>query len=312
LIDAGRTLQHGDDRPAKRRFRRAVLNLFVKPGPMHLAAGLLRFYQRSGLQTVLRSTQLLNRIGLGAYDRLLPPLAKPFRAQGIVDARARASQKVALFIGCVSRHLEAPVLDSAVAVLSRLGCAVVIPPGQGCCGALHQHGGEPQAARRLAERNLEAFAACGADSIVGVDTGCSAHLVEYPALIEGSRQAAAARAFSKQTLDISHYLTGLAWPEALALRPLHARVAVHEPCSLRNVLKQEQAPYALLRKIPGLEIMSKRLLEDKINAVRSLNPDILATSNVGCALQLAAGVRAAGLRIEVLHPVQLIARQMEP
>jgi glycolate oxidase iron-sulfur subunit len=58
--------------------------------------------------------------------------------------------------------------------------------------------------------------------------------------------------------------------------------------------------------------MSKRLLEDKINAVRSLNPDILATSNVGCALQLAAGVRAAGLPIEILHPVQLIARQMEP
>lgn len=331
LIDAGRTLQHGDDRPSKRRFRRAALDLIAKPGPMHLAAGLLRFYQRSGLQAVLRSTRLLNRIGLGAYDRLLPPLAKPFRAQGIDAAQARASQKVALFTGCVSRHLEAPVLDSAVAVLGRLGCALAIPPAQGCCGALHQHGAEPQAARRLAERNLEAFAACGADSIVGVDTGCSAHLVEYPALIEGDRQAAA-RAFSKQVQDISHYLTGLAWPEDLALRPLHARVAVHDPCSLRNVLKQEQAPYALLRKIPGLEIlelpdnefccgsaglyllaqpaMSKRLLEDKVNAIRSLNPDILATSNVGCALQLAAGVRAAGLRIEVLHPVQLIARQM--
>ncbi len=215
--------------------------------------------------------------------------------------------------------------------MSRLGCTLLAPSSQDCCGALHQHGNEPQAARRLAVRNIEAFAACGADSIVSVDTGCGAHLSEYPALIEGGRQAAA-RAFSKQVQDISHYLTGLAWPEDLVLRPLHARVAVHEPCSLRNVLKQEQAPYALLRKISGLEVldlpdnefccgsaglyllaqpaMSKRLLEDKINAVRSLNPDILATSNVGCALQLAAGVRAAGLRIEVLHPVQLIARQM--
>ncbi len=333
LLDAGRTLQHGDDPPFRRRLRRAVLNLIARPRALRLAAALLRLYQRSGLQTLLRSTGLLNLMGLSAREALLPPLSKPFRGPGVHTAGAGVSQTVALFTGCVSPHLEAPVLDSAVAVLRRLGRRVVTPPGQGCCGALHQHGGEPGVARRLAERNLAAFAACKADSILSVDTGCSAHLLEYPALLAGTHEAPAAT-LSRQIRDINHFLADLPWPEGLALRPLKARVALHEPCSLRNVLKQAQAPYALLRKIPELEIlalpgnefccggagaymlaqpaMSRRLREDKIDAIRSLNPDILVTSNVGCALQLAAGVRAAGLNIEILHPVQLIARQMAP
>ncbi len=333
LIDAGRTLQRGDDRPFKRRLRRAALNLIAARRPLRFAAAALRFYQRSGLQALLRATGILDLTGLSAREALLPPLPGPFREQAVDNPGAGAPQTVALFTGCISRHVEAPVLDSTLAVLRRLGHRVVTPAGQGCCGALHQHGGEPGVARRLAERNLAAFAACTADSIVSVDTGCSAHLREYPALHAGARQAAA-DALSRRVQDINHYLAGLRWPQDLALRPLKARVAVHEPCSLRNVLKQAQAPYDLLQKIPELEIlqlpdnefccggaglylvaqpaMSRRLREDKIDAIRSLSPDILATSNVGCALQLSAGLRAAGLNIEVLHPVQLIARQMAP
>jgi glycolate oxidase iron-sulfur subunit len=107
---------------------------------------------------------------------------------------------------------------------------------------------------------------------------------------------------------------------------------VHDPCTLANVLRRADGPYALLSRIPGADIfplpenhlccgaagiyhltepeMAKRLRADKLAHLEHLAPNILATSNVGCAMYLAAGLRKAGLGIEVVHPVALLARQL--
>src|SRR5205814_2272524 len=137
---------------------------------------------------------------------------------------------------------------------------------------------------------------------------------------------------ARRVMDISAFLQNIEWPEDLALEPLAKRVAVHDPCTLTNVQRAHQAPYALLRRIPQMEIlplpenktccgaagayhlehpeMAQALRQDKIRHVAQTSPDILVTSNVGCAMHLYAGLRQAGTPIEVMHPVTLIAKQL--
>ena len=122
------------------------------------------------------------------------------------------------------------------------------------------------------------------------------------------------------------------WPEAVKLRPLDKRIAIHLPCSLSHLLHQGAAPEALLSKIPGVKLiplpenqnccggagdymmrhpaLADSLREGKLRQLDIIRPDILVSSNIGCALHIAAGLRDAGLKIEVIHPVTLLARQI--
>ena len=133
-------------------------------------------------------------------------------------------------------------------------------------------------------------------------------------------------------IDINRFLVETDWPQGLHLRPLAKTIAVHEPCSLRNVLRGQEHPYTLLRRIPQAQVvalaenqfccggagvymltqpaMANQLRDDKLAHLQHLAPDLLATSNVGCALHMSAGMRARGMQVEVVHPVTLIARQL--
>jgi glycolate oxidase iron-sulfur subunit len=132
--------------------------------------------------------------------------------------------------------------------------------------------------------------------------------------------------------DISEFLGEAGGWEEAGIASLAEKVAVHEPCLMRNVLHCQDKPYDLLRRIPGATIvslagndqccgaagtyfltqpdMAASLLTDKIGAVKASGARILATSNIGCAMHLAVGLKAVGLEIEVVHPVTLLARQM--
>jgi glycolate oxidase iron-sulfur subunit len=331
LIEAAVVYRHSDDSRSRRLLRGFLLGLATSQRALRALAGLARIYQRSGLQWLARHTRLLRLIGLQHYDQLLPTLHRPFDRTAAATPTSQDLQRrrIALFTGCVAQIMESQALHSAVDILRRLDHEVIIPPEQKCCGALHLHAGDPDTAQRLTLQNLAEFNHTDAEVIIGIDSGCMAHLLEYPALLD--QQRVQSPGFSAQVQDINQYLTSFDWPGEVRLRPLAARVAVHEPCSLRNVLRQQQAPYRLLSRIPQIELiplpdnatccgaagsylltqpaLSSRLLEDKIKAITDTRPDLVITSNIGCALQLSAGIRRAGLNLEVLHPVQLIARQ---
>ena len=236
--------------------------------------------------------------------------------------------QVTLFTGCVAQVTEPQVTNAAIRLLTRLGYAVSIPGDQACCGAMHEHNGEPAAARKLAQRNLEAFADPQYPPVLSTASGCASHLRTYSRLAEMPE----ADRFSSRVADISQFLCDAVWPAQARLKPLHARAMIHDPCSLRNALGQAKAPYRLLSRIPGLSIeglpgnefccgaagtyllqhpkMSDALLATKLEGLRGDPPDLLLTSNPGCALHLAAGIRELGLEIQVLHPLQLIEQQL--
>jgi len=333
LIDAARA-ELSERRPpgAMARALRwmAAEGIVRHPRASRVALGLLGRYQGSVLERALRQGRTGRWLGLQRAARYLPPVGPAGDWQTFYPSAMEERGRVALFLGCVARAFDRETLSAAVRVLNQAGYGVHVPPGQACCGAIHLHAGAPAAALRLARKNLDAFALDGLEAVVTTASGCGATLAEYaalPGLSKGSGEGA--RRLAAKVMDISEFLARQPAPE---LRPLRARVAVHDPCTLRNVMAHREGPYALLAMIPGLEVvelpgnaqccgaagthmlthprLADSLARDKREAFERAGADILLTSNVGCALHLAASLREAGSGVEVLHPVTLLARQM--
>jgi len=207
---------------------------------------LLALYLKSGLQKPLRRSGLLKQLHLAEAKALLgkPALqALSERYPTSVTQRGR----VALFTGCIAEHFDRETLLAAIKLLNAIGYEVLVPPQQGCCGAIHQHNG--QSAAGLIDTNIAVFNALNVDAVLHTATGCGAMLSEY------QNDDEAGQLFRQRLCDISEFLV-LYWPDDLQLMPSSLKVAVHEPCSQRNILKNQAAVYALLQKIPGLSVVS--------------------------------------------------------
>jgi glycolate dehydrogenase iron-sulfur subunit len=226
---------------------------------------------------------------------------------------------VNLFTGCSGELFDPATLQAVRRLLGRLGYSVNVPVRQGCCGALHQHSGQPRRARQLALTNIDAFAG-NDDPVLGFASGCCAHLLNYASLYPGTGD------FSSRTTDIVTFLITHHTGE-LAFRPLQEKVAVYIPCTQRNVLGSA-ALTRLLAGVPGLQTrivnpdggccgaagsymltqaeMSDRLRDTMVDRVIATGARILLTTNIGCSLQLGAGLRQRGADVEVMHPVTLL------
>jgi glycolate oxidase iron-sulfur subunit len=256
------------------------------------------------------SLRLANLFGLNKLIPAIPTVSRQYRWKTHYPAANQAGE-VGLFLGCATSALDAETLAAAIFVLNRLGYTVNIPPAQTCCGGLHRQMGDKAGAKKLEQRNLAAF---NDMPVLAVASGCGARLIET---------------MPERVQDISTFLAKSARWDGIGLKPLAATIAVHDACSLRNGLKAEKHPYSLLKRIPGADIrtlsgndqccggagsymltqpaMAKRLRDDKINACRTIKPDYLATSNIGCALHLAKGL---GDSVKIAHPVWIVARQL--
>jgi glycolate oxidase iron-sulfur subunit len=329
LIDTGRALERALALPRKRRtFSRLVFRYLVStPRWIARLATALRVYRKSGLRHVARASGLLRAVGLDRLDAALPPIESPFTFEEHYSARGSVRGRVALFTGCIGGTLDQAALKASIRLLTAAGYAVDVPRRQTCCGALHLHAGDLAFAAELARRNTEAFNAAPVEAILYTATGCGTTLFEYgswPPFQDEIR-------LRVPVIDICTFLDRN-WPDHLSLRKSAGRVAVHDPCTLTHVIRAAGAPYRLLKRIPGLEVMplpenrvccgaagtyfltqpamSDRLRRDKLASIEALHADLLVTSNIGCALHLMAGLRETGRDIEVLHPVTVLERQL--
>lgn len=283
----------------------------------------LRLARLTGLWRALRfiGIRRVPRLGrlYGLADRL--PLAALELDTPVDDAKPA----VYLFTGCAAEIFDRDTLRATRHLLETLGYRVLTPPGQTCCGALHQHAGDEETARTLAQTNLEAF---DRDiPIVATSSACVATLREYATLL-GER----GDALGHRVKEACEFLSTAQWPEALALQPLKKRVAIHTPCSQRRVLHSPEAAFELLRRIPQMDLvalpdnarccgaagdymlehpqMADALVAPKVNAAAELGPDLLATTNIGCAMHLARALAEDGQSVEIVHPATLLARQL--
>jgi glycolate oxidase iron-sulfur subunit len=257
--------------------------------------------------------------------RLLAELPAPRRAQtGTAEpAPGSAPAAVWLFRGCIADPYEARLRADARRLLGALGVAALESPSGLCCGSLAAHGGDAVHAARQGEA-LRAWAGgAGAALVLGSATGCQAQL----------RDQLAAAGIAVRELGV--YLAGLPGLDRLRFAPLPARIAVHRPCSQRQLgADSAGAVLRLLRLIPGIELVelpeldrccgaagshflgepaqALALRERVLADVAAATPAIVVSSNIGCRLFLDAAGTPAGPRLAVLHPIELLARQLLP
>jgi len=262
--------------------------------------------------------------GIGGPDRparSLAPLGMTSSREP-TNGAASPSPTVALFHGCVMDTLFRHVHDATRRTLEANGYTVVEPQGQACCGALHEHAGDRAAAEALACANVAALSG-SADYVVVNSAGCGALLKGYGHLL-GTEAAAALAA---KVRDVSELLAEVG-PRPGGALPLD--VAYDAPCHLQHAQRVQAAPLAVLAAIPALRLrllpssdkccgsagiysvvrpaMARAVLDLKLDSFASATPvpEIVATGNPGCLMQIGAGVRAAGLAIRVVHPVELL------
>ncbi len=321
--------------PGDRAFRELIFALFPYPKRLRALAVPLIAYAASGLQGVVRRSGLLRFLPrrLAQLDALLPPLTfsdlrrdvPPFT--GAKDGRVRA--KVGLVAGCVQRAFFPNVNAATVRVLSAEGCDVGVPAGQGCCGALSLHSGRLDEAKRFARALIARFERERYDTIVVNAAGCGSTLKEYGELLAGEpAYAERARAFSAKVRDVSEFLATLE-PQAPRGR-IEQRVAYHDACHLAHAQRVREAPRALLRSIPGLELLeipqgdmccgsagtynlfepasAREIGERKVDNVTSIAPDLLASANPGCTIQIQSILRERGATLAAAHPIELLDR----
>jgi glycolate oxidase iron-sulfur subunit len=297
---------------------------------------LLQIYQRSGLQWLVRRTALLRALRLARAEALVPAVIGSGRAwKAFNPARGTERSRVALFTGCASSVFDRTTISAAIRVLTATGHSVHVPAAQACCGALDLERGRRDRACALAAENSQVFNDLDVTAVLYVATGCGATLVEYgrSRVYDPDGANDTRPGIRPPIIEITRFLADAGCPDKTRLRPLRLRVAVHEPCSLRNVIRDVSGPYELLDNVPGIEIISlpgnatccgaagshmldepdtaDTLLADKIEALRASDASLLLTTNIGCSMHLAAGARRMGVPVEVLHPVTLIERQLE-
>jgi glycolate oxidase iron-sulfur subunit len=292
----------------------------------------LRLYEKSGCQALMRRLGLLELIsvGLARREALLGPAqggVRKLRLPGLQPARGDRRYRVGLIAGCVMSQLQGETNRATLRVLAHNGCEVVIPPEQGCCGALHVHSGDRDTARALARRNIAAFERLELDAVIVNAAGCGSTLKEYGDLL--ARDAgwfARAEAFAARVKDISEFLVEIGINRELG--EVRKRVTYQDPCHLVHGQGIKNQPRELLRAIPGLELvemtesdvccgsagiynlthydLSMEILEPKLEHIAQTGAQAVVTPNPGCAMQIAAGLRRKGANLEVVHVVDLL------
>lgn len=303
-------------------------------GRLKAAARMLKIYEATGVQKLVRRAGVLPR-PLKAAEAILPAISTRYRdysrpAPAVGEKRG----EVAFFIGCIQEAFLNSVNEATIRVLQRNGFEVHFPAGQTCCGAAQLHVGDAALARELARKNIDAFEHY--DVIINNAGGCGATLRhEYEDLFSGppgdAVYAEKARVFGRKIRDINEFLLdNLRQPPTGVVK---VRVTYSDSCHLRHAQKVVQQPRALLRLIPGLELVELRqpdrccgsagvynivhsetadqVLDAKMADVEATGAEIVVASNTGCHMQLLAGVRRTGLTVNgrsvrVMHVVELL------
>jgi glycolate oxidase iron-sulfur subunit len=321
-------------RPGRSLIRNAILNgLFTRPRLLRLVGRMLWLYQASGLQTTVRALRLTALLPQKYRDleKQTPTARAKFSSQLIspIEKPPETRRKIGLLTGCVQDIVFSDINRDTADVLLANGCEVDTPAVQPCCGSLHAHNGEPEAARLLARRLIDSFDLETLDAIVTNAAGCGSHLKTYSRLLaDDPVYAAKAVVWSAKLKDIHEFLAeiGIRPPEGTC----GSAVTYHEACHLCHGQKITKQPREVLKAIPGLTLtelaestwccgsagiynitqpeMAAQLQARKMGHIAATGASIVATANPGCHLQLQNGATKAGLDVEVVHPVSLLAR----
>ncbi|WP_071672490.1 glycolate oxidase subunit GlcF [Nioella nitratireducens] len=262
------------------------------------------------------------RAMLAMAPKQIPPVSRNDDAQ-VFPAIGARKKRVVLMTGCAQKALNTDINDSTIRLLRRLGCEVVVPKGQGCCGALTHHMGKAAESHASAAKNIRAWTAemagAGLDAIVINTSGCGTTVKDYGHMFRNDALAEDAAAVSGITMDVSELLMQLDLPEG---GEKGLTVAYHAACSLQHGQQIKTFPKDLLKRA-GYRVVepadshlccgsagtynllqpeiSAKLKARKIRTLEAKAPDIIAAGNIGCMMQIGSGTE-----VPIVHTVELL------
>jgi glycolate oxidase iron-sulfur subunit len=315
----------------ERAMRAAIFATFPYPRRLRAALGPLRAVQLSRLDKRLTRSKLLARLAPEAAAALsVAPSAWGVREVHLparISALGERRATVGMLTGCVQQVFFPNVNEATARVLAAEGCDVVMPPGQGCCGALSLHGGRRREAAAFARKLIETFEQAGVDAVVVNAAGCGSAMKDYGDLLEDDPQwAARAAAMAAKVRDFSEYLVQLG-----SVAPRHElpmKIAYQDACHLGQAQRITEQPRTLLRAIPGVTLTeigdggtccgsagiynlvqpetAAELGARKAGAVRATRADLMVTANPGCSMQITRALGAQGHLLQVAHIAEVI------
>lgn len=334
LVEEARGQMYKADPPkgfAKIMHELFLHRLFPYPKRMQFLGSLLKFYQRSGLQTLARSIGIMNLFPphLAEMEKALPKLTHPPTLRSQMEVLEPIGEKratVAMLTGCVMDVVYSDVNEATIHVLRQNGCEVWIPKNQNCCGALHVHAGDRDMAKKLAKQNIDAFLSKEVDAIIINAAGCGSALKEYGELLKNDPQYKdKSQQFSAKIRDVSEFIyqLGLIKPKG----ELNLTVTYHDACHLAHAQGIRVEPRSLLEAIPGLKLvplpdsdrccgsagiynithpdMAGRLLDRKMADIPQ-GCDAVAMGNPGCMMQFQVGIVRDNRPEKIVHTIQLL------
>ena len=305
------------------------------PTALRTAARLLGWLKRTRLTVFAKLLRLLPWFDRGyAEGPGMMPAPKTFLRDRLARREQRRSQvkRVVYFLGCAIDYCFPEVGEASVDLLEAAGYEVAVAQNV-CCGMPPYSYGDLESARALARKNIEALREFGVEAIVTDCASCSSFLKEYPALFEeGDPMRAEAEAIASQVRDLSEFLAAIELPDDL--QRVDAVVTYHDPCHLSRYNKIVREPRELLRRIPGIEYrelpeadwccggagsyalshhdLSMRVLERKMENIRSTGAEIVVTPCPACIMQLRYGAAKFEVPVQVVHLTEILRRALSP
>jgi glycolate oxidase iron-sulfur subunit len=314
---------------ADKLFRKLIFTVFPYPRRLRLAALGGIAYQRLGIRALLHRLGVIAALPprLRAMEALLPKttVRKLFtRTAPFTPSAGKSRLRVGMLAGCANRVYFGDVNAATVRVLAAEGCDVYVPQERQCCGALSVHAGQEEDGLTRARGTIDLFERYELDVVVANVAGCGSTLKEYGELLRDDPEyAERAKAFAARVRDVNELVAEL--PQQAPRNPILTKVAYHDACHLANAQGIRSQPREILRAIPGLEVSdiaeaelccgsagiynmvqpekAEELGKRKAANLQAIQPDVVATANAGCLLQIRRFLDAG---VPVVHPIQLL------
>jgi glycolate oxidase iron-sulfur subunit len=332
LVDHARAhIEATYQRPLADRLMRGLLASVLPYRDRFRVAMLAAFFGKLASPLLSRLPLVGARLGamLALAPSGLPPRSSLEQPQTI-PAQGMRKGRVAILGGCAQPVLDPGINEATVRLLTRMGIEVVVPEGEGCCGALVHHMGRDAESHDFARRNIDAWMreieAGGLDAIVITTSGCGTTIKDYGFMLRDdpayAEKAARVSALAK---DVSEVLEQFSLPApVLATGQV---VAYHSACSMQHGQKIIDAPKRLLKAagfvvkdVPEGHIccgsagvynilqpeLAGQLRERKVRNIEKTRPEIIATGNIGCMTQIGKGLKDRGHATPVVHTVELL------
>jgi len=321
--------------------RFALRKIIASKLTLKIVSRLFWIYQKLALNKFLRKTGLLKLFSKKLYEieKLSPIISNQFSDSLIKEEELPEGEIIfntAFHFGCLMNTMFADINVDTIKVLKKLGCKVITPKAQVCCGSLMAHNGDIEFALKLARKNIDTFIKYDYDYLISNSAGCGAFMKDYAHLLEDDPlYAEKAKIFSSKVKDVTEFLSAeinLLKSKFKESYELDA-ITYHDACHLVHSQKISIQPRQIIKSIPGIKFIELEeatrccgsagiyniiryddallQLQRKIKNIRNTGAKIVLTGNPGCIGQIKYGAEKFNLNIEVLHPISYIKKLLE-